>query len=102
MNLNLALALERVGGDEELLKEIAGLFLEDYPSLITKIEQAIATNDAHNLERAVHAHFLANAAQRIPAWRTHPARRYVNDRRGLEDQSTGGHWLHGGPVVSLR
>ena len=55
MNLNLALALERVGGDEELLKEIAGLFLEDYPSLITKIEHAIATSDANNLERAAHS-----------------------------------------------
>jgi two-component system, sensor histidine kinase and response regulator len=55
MNLNRALALERVGGDEELLREIAGLFLEDYPSLITKIEEAVAKQDAHNLERAAHS-----------------------------------------------
>ena len=55
MNLNRALALERVGGDEDLLKEIAGLFLEDYPSLITKIEQSLAASDPHNLERAAHS-----------------------------------------------
>ena len=55
MNLNRAVALERVGGDEELLREIAGLFLEDYPSLITKIEQAVASSDALNLERAAHS-----------------------------------------------
>ena len=55
MNLNLAIALERVGGDEELLREIAGLFLEDYPSLMSKIGQAVATNDAYNLERAAHS-----------------------------------------------
>lgn len=55
MNLNLAIALERVGGDEELLREIAGLFLEDCPTLMTKIEQAVATNDAFNLERAAHS-----------------------------------------------
>lgn len=55
MNLNRALALERVGGDEELLREIAVLFLEDCPSLMTKIEQAIAAGDAHNLERAAHS-----------------------------------------------
>ncbi len=55
MNLNRALALERVGGDEDLLREIAGLFLEDYPSLISKIQQAIAESDAHNLERAAHS-----------------------------------------------
>jgi two-component system sensor histidine kinase/response regulator len=55
MNLNRALALERVGGDEELLREIAGLFLEDYPSLMTKIEQAVVACDPYNLERAAHS-----------------------------------------------
>ena len=55
INLNRAIALERVGGDEELLREIAGLFLEDYPSLITQIEQAVATGDANGLERAAHS-----------------------------------------------
>ena len=55
MNLNRALALERVGGDEELLREIAVLFLEDYPSLMSKIQKAIVVNDACGLERAAHS-----------------------------------------------
>jgi HPt (histidine-containing phosphotransfer) domain-containing protein len=68
INLNRALALERVGGDEELLREIAGLFLEDYPSLISQIQQSLATSDAHALERAAHslkgsvANFASEAA----------------------------------------
>jgi two-component system, sensor histidine kinase and response regulator len=55
MNLNRSIALERVGGDEELLREIAGLFLEDYPNLMTQIQQAVGNHDAHALERAAHS-----------------------------------------------
>ena len=55
MNLNRALALERVGGDEDLLREIAVLFLDDYPSLISQIQAALADSDAQNLERAAHS-----------------------------------------------
>jgi two-component system, sensor histidine kinase and response regulator len=55
MSLNRSIALERVGGDEALLQEIAGLFLEDYPNLITQIQQAVGAKDAHSLERAAHS-----------------------------------------------
>jgi HPt (histidine-containing phosphotransfer) domain-containing protein len=47
-------ALTRVGGDLELLQEIAGLFLEDTPNLVAAIEEAAAGNDAKGLERAAH------------------------------------------------
>lgn len=47
-------ALSRVGGDEELLKEIAGLFLEDYPKAIADLRDAVAGADAHRLERTAH------------------------------------------------
>lgn len=53
--LDRALALDRVGGDEDLLREIAGLFLEDYPKLVTNIEEALASRDASGLERASHS-----------------------------------------------
>lgn len=53
--LDRALALSRVGGDEELLREIAGLFLDDYPSLVGKIQEALAKQDAQGLERASHS-----------------------------------------------
>jgi HPt (histidine-containing phosphotransfer) domain-containing protein len=53
--LNRALALSRVGGDEDLLREIAGLFLDDYPNLVAKIQEALQSNDARGLERASHS-----------------------------------------------
>ena len=53
--LNRALALSRVGGDEDLLREIAGLFLDDYPQLVVKIQESLAANDANGLERASHS-----------------------------------------------
>jgi HPt (histidine-containing phosphotransfer) domain-containing protein len=48
-------ALDRMGGDQELLKEIALLFLGDYPKLIEKLRQAVEQSDAVELERAAHA-----------------------------------------------
>lgn len=52
--LDRALALDRVGGDEGLLREIAGLFLEDYPKIVENIKDAVAAKDAVGLERASH------------------------------------------------
>lgn len=47
-------ALERVGGDEGLLREIAGLFIEEYPEILEAIERAAGAGDARALERAAH------------------------------------------------
>jgi len=47
-------ALSRVGGDEELLKEIAILFLDDYPKSLSELHAAIETGDAKRLERSAH------------------------------------------------
>lgn len=61
-------ALERIGGDEELLQEIADLFLEEYPVLIKEIRNAVASRNAESLERSAHslkgsvANFEARAA----------------------------------------
>src|SRR5579863_9547145 len=52
--LDRELALSRVGGDAELLKEIAALFMEDYPSVLTEIRAAAARGDAKGVERAAH------------------------------------------------
>jgi len=49
-----ATALSRVGGDLDLLKEIAALFLEEYPRELDDIHKALATGDAHMLERSAH------------------------------------------------
>jgi HPt (histidine-containing phosphotransfer) domain-containing protein len=47
-------ALARVGGDAELLQEIAGLFLEEYPKLLAELHEAAAKGDAKGVERTAH------------------------------------------------
>ena len=53
--LDEALALSRVGGDVDLLKEVIGLFLDDYPDTFDKIKGAIAASDAAALEHYAHS-----------------------------------------------
>jgi two-component system sensor histidine kinase/response regulator len=48
------LALSRVGGDTELLKEIGVLFVEDYPKLMDELRAAADRGDAKNVERTAH------------------------------------------------
>ena len=61
-------ALSRVGGDLDLLKEIAALFLEEYPRELDDIHKGLAAGDAPAIERAAHglkgsvANFGARAA----------------------------------------
>ena len=38
----------------ELLKEIAGLFLDDYPKLLGELRTGAARGDANTIERAAH------------------------------------------------
>ena len=47
-------ALARVGGDIDLLKEIAALFLDEYPLALVEMHKALATGDAKSLERSAH------------------------------------------------
>jgi len=48
-------ALERVGGDRELLHEILELFFEETPGLMEQIRGAFAAGDVKTLERAAHS-----------------------------------------------
>jgi PAS domain S-box-containing protein len=50
-----AAALAGVGNSEKLLREIAGLFLEDCPRMLGAARAAIDRGDAPRLRRAVHA-----------------------------------------------
>jgi|SRR5271170_3006103 len=52
--IDLEVALSRVGGDAELLKEIAQLFLDDYPKAMEAIREAAGRGDAKSLERCAH------------------------------------------------
>jgi len=52
--LDLQLALARVGGDKQLLQEIAVLFIEECPRAFAEIQEAVAAGDAGKLENAAH------------------------------------------------
>jgi two-component system sensor histidine kinase/response regulator len=62
------IALGRVGGDEELLQEVAGIFLDEYTETLDQIRKAAESHDSNALERAAHSlkgsvgNFGANAA----------------------------------------
>jgi len=49
------LSLTRVGGDVELLREIAALFIEDCPRALAELRQAVEQREASKLENAAHA-----------------------------------------------
>lgn len=63
--LDLVSALERMGGDEELLAEVIALFMEDFPVLLASIESAVAARDGGRLTYAAHA--LKGAAATLSA-----------------------------------
>jgi CheY-like chemotaxis protein/HPt (histidine-containing phosphotransfer) domain-containing protein len=56
LQLDESIALSRVGGDAELLCEVIGLFLDDYPHSLEKIREAVTTGDPSGVEQ--HAHSL--------------------------------------------
>src|SRR5271154_2079312 len=63
--LDEALALSRVGGDSDLLREIVELFLADYPSTLDKIRSAVSARDASAIEQ--HAHSLKGSVSTFGA-----------------------------------
>jgi two-component system sensor histidine kinase/response regulator len=48
-------ALDRIGGDEQLLQELCQIFLEESPKLLQKLQQAVAAGDADGVMRAAHS-----------------------------------------------
>ena len=77
-----ALALSRVGGDVELLREVVGLFLDDYPHAVEKIRKAVAAKDSSGLEH--HAHSLKGSVS------TFGAKDVFEMALALEKQGRGG------------
>src|SRR6202012_5170942 len=49
-----AAALARLAGDEELLKELMSVFLEEYAKWMTDLRVAVGARDAARLQRAAH------------------------------------------------
>ncbi len=46
--------LEKIGGDEELLREVMEIFLEETPKLLVQLRTAVAGGQAHAVERMAH------------------------------------------------
>lgn len=46
--------LDRFDGDREVLQEVVQLFLEEYPTLMAEIRQAIGGRDPSGLEHSAH------------------------------------------------
>ena len=61
-------ALERIGGDQQLLRDLCQIFLEESPKLMVKLRQALAAGDCDGLMRA--AHSLKGESSYLGAGRT--------------------------------
>ena len=48
-------ALTRLGGDEELFRDMIGFFLEDFPGLLDQLRRGLLSDDARAVERAAHS-----------------------------------------------
>jgi HPt (histidine-containing phosphotransfer) domain-containing protein len=53
--LQVDAALQRLGGDVELLDQIILIYLEDAPALLHTARQSLASGDAGELRRAAHS-----------------------------------------------
>ena len=49
------LIIERLGGDEELVRQLVSLFLTEYPAMIATIRASVAGGSADAIRRAAHA-----------------------------------------------
>jgi PAS domain S-box-containing protein len=80
---DLTAALERVDGDLDLMKELAGLFLGECPQRMAEIRQAISCRDGPGLQRA--AHYFKGSVGNFGAHRAYEAAgRLERDGRDLE------------------
>jgi PAS domain S-box-containing protein len=84
--LDESLALSRVGGDVELLKEVVELFLDDYPSTLEKIQRAVAAGDPAALEH--YAHSLKGSVSTFGAGRAFDAA-FTLEKKGRAGDMTG-------------
>ena len=78
-------ALDRIGGDEELLMELCQIFLEESPKLLEKLRQAVAAGDSDGVSRA--AHSLKGESSYLGAGPTSQAARQLEEMGRGKDLS---------------
>lgn len=62
---DIGVLVERLDGDEEIAREVAGAFLESSRELVTQLETAISGHDPDQVR--LHAHSIKGAAANIGA-----------------------------------
>jgi len=71
MVLDYEKGLEQVGGDESLLKEVLGIFIEDVPRKLSELREGLMQEDREKIRRAGHslkgasANIAADAVQKV-------------------------------------
>jgi len=78
-------ALERIGGDQQLLQDLCQIFLEESPKLMAKLREAIASGDCDGIMRA--AHSLKGESSYLGAGGTSQAARQLEDMGRNRDLS---------------
>jgi signal transduction histidine kinase/DNA-binding response OmpR family regulator len=78
-------ALDRIGGDEELLRDLCHIFLEESPKLLQKLQQAVADGDSDGVMRA--AHSLKGESSYLGAGGTSQAARQLEEMGRNRDLS---------------
>ena len=53
-SFNEQAALARVAGDRDLLREIAGIYVDTYEAMVDGVRQAVADGDAEKLRSSAH------------------------------------------------
>lgn len=53
--INIATALNRLGGDKQLMGDLINFFFEDFPSLLEELRGAILRHDWNRVQRAAHS-----------------------------------------------
>ena len=84
-------ALNRIGGDTQLLQELCQIFLEESPKLLQKLRQAVAAGDADGVMRA--AHSLKGESSYLGAGGTSQAARQLEEMGRSNDLSRAGETL---------
>jgi two-component system sensor histidine kinase/response regulator len=85
---NRAEALDRIGGDEELLRDLCHIFLEESPKLLQKLQVALAAGDADGVMRA--AHSIKGESSYLGAGETSQAARQLEEMGRNKDLSGAG------------
>jgi HPt (histidine-containing phosphotransfer) domain-containing protein len=82
-------ALQRLGDDQELLREIMQIYLEDAPALVERIHASAGSSDATALRRA--AHSLRGLASTLSAYEVVSAisrLEHLGEPRNVSDESS--------------